>query len=64
MSTAGALSPEQGSRTLVYLATSPEVDSISGQYFSSSRQERLTRDAMDETLAVKLWTESEHIAQA
>jgi NAD(P)-dependent dehydrogenase (short-subunit alcohol dehydrogenase family) len=62
MSTAGALSPEQGSRTLVYLATSPEVEGVSGQYFTNCRPERLSRNAMDDTLAARLWEESERIA--
>jgi NAD(P)-dependent dehydrogenase (short-subunit alcohol dehydrogenase family) len=62
ISTAGALTPEQGSRTLVYLAASPEVENITGEYFSNRRPERLTREAMDETLARKLWEVSEQIA--
>lgn len=32
------LSPEKGAETLIYLATSPEVESISGKYFYKKKQ--------------------------
>lgn len=62
ISTAGALTPEQGSRTLVYLATSDAAARVSGEYFNNCRPERLTRGALDRDLALRLWTESERIA--
>ena len=36
-----ALSPQKGAATSVYLASAPEVESISGQYFTRSRAGRL-----------------------
>jgi len=62
ISTAGALSPEQGSRTLIYLASSEDVTGVTGEYFNNCRTERLTRDALDGELALRLWSESERIA--
>jgi retinol dehydrogenase-12 len=36
----GHLTPEQGAQTQIYLATSPEVSSVSGQYFDNKRPAR------------------------
>jgi NAD(P)-dependent dehydrogenase (short-subunit alcohol dehydrogenase family) len=33
-----SISPEKGARTSVYLATSPDVDRVSGHYFTSSKK--------------------------
>jgi NAD(P)-dependent dehydrogenase (short-subunit alcohol dehydrogenase family) len=54
--------PQLGAETLVWLASSPDVAEISGEYFYRGRQGRLTADAQDDTLARQLWTESEAIA--
>jgi hypothetical protein len=35
-----ALSPQKGAATSVYLASAPELESISGQYFARSRAGR------------------------
>lgn len=62
MSTAGALRPEEGARTLLYLATSPDVAQITGEYFSNSRVEKLSRNALNDADAARLWDESSRIA--
>jgi NAD(P)-dependent dehydrogenase (short-subunit alcohol dehydrogenase family) len=62
ISTAGALRPEEGARTLVYLALSPEVAGVSGEYFSGSRPEKLSPNALDDAAARKLWEESARLA--
>src|SRR5262249_24579465 len=38
-----AISPEQGARTPIYLASSPEVDGISGKYFVKERPAQSSR---------------------
>jgi retinol dehydrogenase 12 len=62
ISTAGALSPEQGSRTLVYLATAEAVAGVSGEHFNNCRTERLAATALDSAVALRLWDESERNA--
>ena len=62
MSTAGALGPEEGARTLIYLATSQDVANISGEYFSDSRVEKLSRNALNNFDAAELWGASAGIA--
>ena len=54
--------PAQGAETLVWLATSPELAEVSGDYFYQGRHGSLTVDAQDDALAHRLWAESEAIA--
>jgi len=51
--------PEKGAETLVYLATSPEVEGVTGKYFAKSRQARSSPVSRDPELAAKLWAASE-----
>ena len=57
-----AKSPEEGAKTMLYLATSPEVANASGQFFHECRLAKLTAEAQDDALAQRLWRESERIA--
>jgi NAD(P)-dependent dehydrogenase (short-subunit alcohol dehydrogenase family) len=57
-----AATPEKGAGTLVYLATSPEVANISGQFFQNCRPGTLSAEAQDDAVAQRLWRESERIA--
>jgi NAD(P)-dependent dehydrogenase (short-subunit alcohol dehydrogenase family) len=54
--------PEQGAETLVWLASSPDLKEVSGEYFYRGRRGTLTADARDDALARRLWAESEAIA--
>jgi NAD(P)-dependent dehydrogenase (short-subunit alcohol dehydrogenase family) len=54
---------ERGAQTIVHLASSPEVDSVSGAYFISSRQAEPSSAARDDAAARRLWEESERIAE-
>jgi NAD(P)-dependent dehydrogenase (short-subunit alcohol dehydrogenase family) len=52
------ISPAQGGQTLVYLATSPEVEGKTGLYFEKNRPRTPAPLALDEALARRLWSES------
>jgi NAD(P)-dependent dehydrogenase (short-subunit alcohol dehydrogenase family) len=52
------LSPEQGARTVVYLATSPEVEGVTGQYFVRERPRRSSAASYDRAAAERLWQAS------
>lgn len=54
--------PEKGAATLVYLATSPEVEGVNGKYFSNKKAVDASKVAQDKELALKLWNISEKIA--
>jgi NAD(P)-dependent dehydrogenase (short-subunit alcohol dehydrogenase family) len=53
--------PEQGARTTVYLASSPDVATVTGGYFQDERPARITSAAQDDTAARRLWEISEQM---
>lgn len=55
------LSPEKGARTSVYLASSPEVEGVSGEYFVKCRPRRPKKQARDPEAARRLWEVSEQL---
>ncbi|AOP36543.1 short-chain dehydrogenase [Leptospira tipperaryensis] len=55
------LSPEKGAETSIYLADSPEVAQVSGQYFDSKKQQKLTGPALNFSLKSKLLEETSRI---
>jgi NAD(P)-dependent dehydrogenase (short-subunit alcohol dehydrogenase family) len=57
-----AISPEEGARTLVYLATSPEVAGVSGGYFVKCRLTRPSADAENDEAARRLWDATARLA--
>ena len=50
-----AISPEEGAKTIVYLATSPDAAGASGDYFYKCRRTAPTRAGRDDGLASALW---------
>ncbi len=62
-----ARSPEKGARTSIYLASSPEVQNITGKYFVDCRVTQPAPQAADWTVARRLWdisAEMVHLADA
>ena len=57
-----ALSPEQGAETLVYLASSPEVAGMTGEYFHKCRPIMPSKEAQDNDKAQRLWVETARLA--
>jgi NAD(P)-dependent dehydrogenase (short-subunit alcohol dehydrogenase family) len=55
------LSPAKGARTSVYLASSPEVEGVSGQYFVKCKPRSPRRWAQDPEAAQHLWQVSEDL---
>ena len=55
------ISPQEGAKTCIYLATSPEVADISGGYFIDEKQVKSSDDSYDEKLAKQLWDVSEEL---
>jgi NAD(P)-dependent dehydrogenase (short-subunit alcohol dehydrogenase family) len=53
-----ALTPEQGADTLVYLASSPDVAKVSGEYFYKRAIKRPTGPARDVEAQERLWRET------
>jgi NAD(P)-dependent dehydrogenase (short-subunit alcohol dehydrogenase family) len=59
-----AKSAEKGAETLVYLASSPKAADINGEFLQNCRPGTLSREAQDDSVAQRLWRESERIASA
>jgi NAD(P)-dependent dehydrogenase (short-subunit alcohol dehydrogenase family) len=57
-----AIAPVRGAETVVYLATSPDVASVSGLYFGECRAQTPSAAAQDDGAALRLWNESARIA--
>jgi hypothetical protein len=47
--------PEQGAETVVYLASSPEVEGQSGLYLTNKRPARTSAASYDQETARRLW---------
>jgi len=51
-------SPAKGAQTSIYLASSPEVEGVTGQYFAKSMPRRSAASSYDESLQRHLWEQS------
>ena len=51
-------SPEKGAQTSIYLASSPEVEGVTGNYFVKSIPRRSAAISYDESLQRQLWEQS------
>lgn len=55
------LTPAQGAETVIYLASSPEVEGVSGKYFIKKKPARSVAVSYDEAVAKRLWEVSEKL---
>jgi NAD(P)-dependent dehydrogenase (short-subunit alcohol dehydrogenase family) len=55
------LTPEQGARTQIWLASSPEVEGVTGGYFTRKKQIAPQRQARDAEVRRRLWEVSEEL---
>ena len=53
--------PVKGAETSVYLATAPEVEGVTGQFFTKCRPTTPSKAARDDAAAGRLWTVSEQM---
>jgi NAD(P)-dependent dehydrogenase (short-subunit alcohol dehydrogenase family) len=56
-----ALTPEQGAETMIYVATSPEVEGVTGKYFDKNKAVQSSPQSYDEAGARRLWEISESL---
>ncbi len=56
--------PLEGAATSIYLATSPDVEGVSGQYFADCKVKQPERWAQDDAAAARLWQVSEALVAA
>jgi hypothetical protein len=53
--------PEEGAETSIYLASSPEVESVTGKYFERRQPVASSRESHDEAVARRLWEASSRL---
>lgn len=56
------LTPAEGARTSIYLASSPEVERVTGEYFVRGKIAQPSRQARDDASARRLWRLSEELS--
>jgi NAD(P)-dependent dehydrogenase (short-subunit alcohol dehydrogenase family) len=56
-----AITPERGAETTLYLATSPDVQGESGEYFARCKPASVSKEARNEANARRLWQFSEDL---
>jgi NAD(P)-dependent dehydrogenase (short-subunit alcohol dehydrogenase family) len=56
-----AMAPEKGARTSIYLASSPDVEGVSGRYFVKERPVVSSPQSRDQAAAERLWRLSEEL---
>jgi retinol dehydrogenase 14 len=47
--------PEQGAATSIHLASSPDLDQVTGRYFANSKPKRSSKASYDQAAAARLW---------
>ncbi len=63
LSQKGAITPEQGAQTSIYLASSDEVAGVSGAYFHNSKIVQPSTAAQDDEVARRLWEVSKKLIE-
>ena len=58
-----AISAEAGARTIIYLASAPEVAAVNGRYFIRERAAPSAAASYDQTSAKRLWQVSQELTQ-
>lgn len=59
-----AISSERGARTTIYLASSPEVEGVTGTYFFKCKPAPISKAAHDDAAARRLWDVSEQMVSS
>jgi len=56
------LTPKQGAETVVYLASSPDVEGVTGKYFYRKKEKQSSKESYDVEKARELWKLSEKLS--
>ncbi|GAB4515494.1 MAG: SDR family oxidoreductase [Anaerolineae bacterium] len=57
------ISSEEGAKTSIYLASSPEVEGVTGKYFDKSQEKSSSAASKDQQTAARLWEISEQLTR-
>jgi len=56
-------SPKKGAETSIYLATSPEVENVTGKYFANKQPRKSSEESYNKELAKKMWEISSELTK-
>jgi NAD(P)-dependent dehydrogenase (short-subunit alcohol dehydrogenase family) len=59
-----SVAPQEGARTIVQLATAPDLTGVSGRYFAGGREAASSAYSRDPEVAARLWEASERLTAA
>jgi NAD(P)-dependent dehydrogenase (short-subunit alcohol dehydrogenase family) len=57
-----AITPEAGAKTMIHLASSPDVAGVTGKYFDKSKAVNSSAASLDQAVQEQLWAHSEQLA--
>ncbi len=55
------MTAEKGAQTEIYLATSPQIEGVTGKCFANSQEKKSSRHSYDQALGQQLWQVSEQL---
>ena len=58
------MSEAEGARTPIYVATAPELETVTGRYFDRGKEAKPSEASMDEAAARRLWEVSKKLVSA
>ncbi len=61
ISTPFVMTAEKGAQTEIYLATSPQVEGVTGKCFVNGEEKKSSKSSYDQTLGQRLWQVSEQL---
>jgi NAD(P)-dependent dehydrogenase (short-subunit alcohol dehydrogenase family) len=57
----GAIDTREGAKTSIFLASSHEVEAVTGKFFDKSKEVESSKESYDQNVALRLWDETEKL---
>ena len=57
------MNPEKAAKAAIYLATSPELEEVTGKHFAKGKEERSSKESYDSETAERLWKVSAELTK-
>jgi retinol dehydrogenase 12 len=57
------MSPEKAAKALVYMATAPELEEVTGKHFAKGKEKESSKESHDQSAAARLWQVSTELTK-
>ena len=57
------MSPEKSARAAIYVATTPELENVTGKYFAKGKEEESSKESCDPVMAKRSWQASAELTK-